>query len=369
MSILALAMIASTALNGSQPLRGVVYFLLLAQPFAIICALLLDPPSVAQRRLLTRVCVSLVAIQIPLAYAQASVYGRGDSVTGSLTGTGAGAHVMAAIVIVGTFWYLGHTRSPLSPISIGILASMVGILLLADAKQIILALPVAIIAQRALSARTVMVGLIALISVAALVRFEALNGGYAIPYIDRALSGETGKVHVAQMIWEDAKGDIGSFLFGQGPAETVSRTAYGTVPAYQKSGSSFDILGLEPAKVPYEAELIAAAAVRATGNSAFNEPFNLDSFDSGTSSGVGLFGDLGIFGFLAYTGFFGTVFMTLRRRRSPEALAAASGFAMLAFLGFILDWWEQPPFTVFLASLAALALTRPESPVPPAPAS
>ena len=31
---------------------------------------------------------------------------------------------------------------------------------------------------------------------------------------------------------------------------------------------------------------------------------------------------------------------------------------MLAFLGFLFDWLEEPPFTLFLAVLAALALTE-----------
>ena len=30
---------------------------------------------------------------------------------------------------------------------------------------------------------------------------------------------------------------------------------------------------------------------------------------------------------------------------------------MALVLGFVLDWWEQPPFTVFLATLAGLALS------------
>ena len=157
-------------------------------------------------------------------------------------------------------------------------------------------------------------------------------------------------------------------LLGQGPAETVSRTAYGTVPEYQKTASSLAALGITPAQKPYEAEAIAVAAVRESGNSAYQQPFNLDSFDSGTSSGVGLFGDLGLFGFAAYGGLYLTIFLRLRRQKSAEAMAAASGFAMLIVLGFILDWWEQPPFTLFLAALGGLALTASDArqmPVPP----
>ena len=80
---------------------------------------------------------------------------------------------------------------------------------------------------------------------------------------------------------------------------------------------------------------------------------SLDSFDSALSSGLGVFGDLGIFGATAYLMLAGVVFGELRRRSTPEASAALAGFAIALVLGFILDWWEQPAFAVFLATLAA----------------
>jgi hypothetical protein len=150
---------------------------------------------------------------------------------------------------------------------------------------------------------------------------------------------------------------------------TVSGAAYGTVPAYQAQQSSFEVLGLAPAQTAIDAEQVAAAVVRAKGKSAYNEPFGLDSFDSGTSSGVGLFGDLGLLGFVAYSALFLTIFINLRRRKSAEALAAASGFAMLLVLGFIHDWWETPALTLLLGTLAAVSLTEPRPETAPQPSS
>ena len=39
---------------------------------------------------------------------------------------------------------------------------------------------------------------------------------------------------------------------------------------------------------------------------------------------------------------------------------------MFALLGFVFDWWEQPPFSVFLAVLAGLALSERCHPQQPA---
>ena len=41
-------------------------------------------------------------------------------------------------------------------------------------------------------------------------------------------------------------------------------------------------------------------------------------------------------------------------------VAAAAGFAMFIVLGLVFDWWEQPPFGVFLGVLAGLSLAKSE---------
>lgn len=357
--LLALAVMGSALLNDSEPLRGPVYFAVLGEPFAVVCALLIEPPNRRERTVLSGVCVALIAVQIPLAYMQAATRGIGDTVQGTLYGSGVGAHAVGALVIVGAFWYLGRMRRVLSPTAVFALSAMAGVLLVSDAKQVAFALPAALLGHRLLSARAFAVGVIALTVIFIIVHFAPANSRYAVPYIGRALTGHTGKIAAADLVWENAKSDIPTFLFGQGPAETVSRTAYQTVEAAEEGGSPLQVLGLRPAKTAFEAEDAAAAEVRATGKSAYLDPFNLASFDSGTSSGVGVFGDVGIIGSITYTGLFMTIFLTLRRRRSPEALAAASGFAMLIVLGFIHDWLEVPAFTLLLGALAGLALTDP----------
>ena len=58
-------MVLSTLVNGAQPLRGVAYFALLAEPFAIVLALLIDPPDGRGRKVLLGTCGVLVAVQVP----------------------------------------------------------------------------------------------------------------------------------------------------------------------------------------------------------------------------------------------------------------------------------------------------------------
>ena len=61
-----------------------VYFMLLGEPFAIVGALLADPPSPRMRLLLERLLLALVLIQIPLAALQFATSPRPDDVQGTL---------------------------------------------------------------------------------------------------------------------------------------------------------------------------------------------------------------------------------------------------------------------------------------------
>ena len=120
-----------------------------------------------------------------------------------------------------------------------------------------------------------------------------------------------------------------------------------TTDLFQEPGSPLAVLGLKPAALAVEAER-TALAVSGGGT----------SFNSGTSSALGVLGDLGIFGLLAYAGLFLSLFVRLRRETSAEGVAAAAGFALFLVLGFVFDWWEQPPFGVFIGVLAGLSLSE-----------
>jgi hypothetical protein len=149
-------------------------------------------------------------------------------------------------------------------------------------------------------------------------------------------------------LWEKLESDPSSVAFGKGPAETVSRAAFMTTDLFQTEGSPLSVLGLAPASLATEA---ADTALATSGGGT--------SLNTGTSSALGVLGDLGVFGIVVYAGLCLSVFLRLRRSRSPEGIAAACGFALFLVLGLIDAWWEQPPIGVFIAVLAGLALTDP----------
>jgi hypothetical protein len=351
LAALALAIAASWTFNPSEILRPVVYLMLLGQPFAIVGALLADPPSPRMRLALERVLLGLVLIQIPVVALQVAKYGApSDRVQGTLYGAGAGAHVISAVVVVGGIWILsgGIGRRSLGALRIPIVVALFVIPFLADAKQVIVALPAVVLASSWAVGRLQLLGRAVLAAGAVIVLFTlAPASDTAARYIEQSRHGQGGKQATAEFLWQKLDGDPAALAFGKGPAETVSRAAFMTTDLFQRSGSPLAVLGLGPSSIAAEAQGTALESTRGGGT----------SFNSGVSSTLGVFGDVGTVGLLVFLGLFLSLFMRLRSEASAEGVAAASGFALFFVLGLVFDWWEQPPFGVFLGVLAGIALT------------
>jgi hypothetical protein len=349
LGILCLAMALAWAFNPSEVLRPVLYLALLAEPFVILGALLADPPSARMRRALERTVLVLLMVQLPVVAMQLATYGPSDQIQGTLYGAGAGAHVISAVAVVGAVWMLTArvARDTLGGARFVVIAGLLLIPFVADAKQVILAMPVMVLATSWHGNRGgfVLRGALVAAAVVALLTLVPASKT-AERFIEENQQGQGGKQAAAVLLWGKVDGDPAAVVFGQGPAETVSRAAFMTTPLFLGTDSPLADLGLKPATLATEAQN-TAVAVSGGGT----------SFDSGTSSALGVLGDLGVFGLLAYLGLLFGLVMRLRRETSAEGIAAASGLALFIVLGLVFDWWEQPPLGVTIGVLAGLSLS------------
>ena len=347
---LSVAILLAWAFHPSEVLRPLLYLALLGEPFALVGALLADPPSPAMRRALERTLLALVVIQIPIAFLQLATLGPADHIQGTLYGAGAGAHVVSGVAVVGAIWILagGAGRGIPTAVRIPVVVALMVIPFIADAKQVILAMPAILLAWTPGGSRAMTVARMGVVVAAVVALFTLVPAGAATEiFIEKSQQGQGGKQATAQFVWDEAREDSAAIAFGQGPAETVSRAAFMTTDLFQRGGSPLASLGLEPATLAVEAQ---GTALQASGGGT--------SFNSGTSSALGVLGDLGVIGLLAYLGTLLWLFLRLRRDQAPEGIAAAAGLAMFLVLGLFFDWWEQPPYGVFVGVLAGLALTR-----------
>lgn len=326
----------SGALSGSEPLRPVFYLSLLITPFALIGAIVLDPPDQRWRRMLTGLLIAVLVLQIPFALWQFRQFGIGDSVQGTFAGSEVGAHMTASVSILGAIWLVLRGKYDLRWLAL--LGMLAIVPLLAAANQVILAAPLALVLMAAISNRRLAIAGVVSITIAALLLLlPGWNSDYARSSLSRAAFAL--KMDAVTAVADDAADSGRVLILGQGPAKTVSHASFLTSEEDPLLGS----LGLEPAEMP--------------------DSFGLREVDEAVSikrpesSIVGLLGDVGVIGLLCYLSLLAVLFDQCRRRTSPTAQAAAVGLVMLAILGYISDWLEQPGLAIFVATLAGLALS------------
>src|SRR5262249_21856542 len=268
---LAATVFLAWAFHPSEVLRPLLYLALLGEPFAIVCALLLDPPSPKLRQGIVRSLVVLVAAQVALSAWQVRQFGLGspDKIQGTLWGAGAGAHVMSAAVVLGCLWLLASRRGRLNEWVLIAVAALIAVPIVADAKQVLFALPAAAIVAGWRSGRfglLLNVGLI-LSALALLIVFDPVSKD-AIYRLQDGRSGNNGKEQTAKIIWDRLDSSPASLAFGEGPAETVSRAAFLTTPLQLQSDSPLRSLGLRPAKLAVEVQTQATQV--SGGRTSFN---------------------------------------------------------------------------------------------------
>lgn len=342
---LAVCMAASGALNQTEIVRPLVYLILLGTPFAAATALLVDPPSLRARRLLTRLLLVLLVVQIPVTLWQASVLDNADLVEGTLLGAGAGAHVISAIAVVGAIWIISAT--PLTTrAKLATALPLLAVPFLADAKQVVFAAPAMLVAGNWRGTRDVVLRFSA-VGIALFVLLTLIPAGKtATQFLENARAGRGGKEAATNVVFDALRSDPASLLLGLGPAESVSRAAFMTTPLLLDADSPLRVLGLEPA----ETALIVDTRARAVSG-------GYTSFDTGLSSALGVLGDIGVLGAAVYVALLLSFFAALRRSSSPTAVPATCGLALFSLLGLVFDWWEQPPFGILVGVLVGLALT------------
>ncbi|MGH9890450.1 MAG: hypothetical protein ACREA0_00380 [bacterium] len=342
----------SSAATGSGYTRAAAALLLTLEPFLVVLVLLYSPPTTTGVMRSRNALIAIALIQIPVAFAQWAATRNNDLVQGTLVGAGAGAHVMAGMLLLTALLIITTSRQ--LRFALAFSAAAIGVAVLSDAKGALFAfipgLAVALMTKTARddshrSKRPWVLGGVAVGVLLALASYSATPT--ALGFIQRTFSQSGGKIAVANALVEDLRSSPGHTALGFGPGETVSRFAFLTTPLLLKEGSPVAWLGLGPGSRTLEYHSLASGT-----------NIGASSFTSGQSSALGLLGDYGLLGLFAFGGLIGSVLVAMRRIRGKYAPAAFGAWAMLTPLMLVFDWFEQPPFMLSLALITGLALTE-----------
>lgn len=297
--------------------------------------------------------LGLALVQVPIAVFQWATLGASDPVQGTLYAKGAGAHLLGGVLTLCVLMLMSRPRE-VPRWTLATLPLMIGVALFADAKSPLLAgaLGAVVWSASPLGSRirlrrwrtaTALLG----VALVGTTLFVYHAGQTARLFLFEAARGRWGKAVVASYLWNRMSAEPASLTFGLGPATTVSRASFMTTDLLLKPESPVRLLGLRPSSIALE----AAGTVKA--RLGWIVP---TSFNSAQSSALGLLGDLGLVGVAVYGWLVLRVIRALRRSPERTAGAALAGWMMFVILGIIFDWWEEPPFTGYLAMLTGLTL-------------
>jgi len=358
--VLFIVSIASWIDSGGDLVRPFAEWILLAEPLlfgAVLIAALLALPGpirlVQARRL--ELAVILIAIAQLLFGVVVLLRGEvGDHVQGTFIGVGSGAHIAGAVATVGAIGACARALRAHQNRGKWLLLAVALMLLTiaADAKQVIIAaipaflvlilLSNIVVGGSAQAQRRARYGALML----CVVFFTALFVTYA-PLRSSSqnynVAGSNGKFLATRLIVGAMSGRPEAFLVGLGPGDTVGKLAILTVGSGLKGSSPVGFLHLGQSEI--------TAKVLALDNG--NYVVASSSVWTGLSSALGLFGDLGLLGLLAYIMAWWALLRGAGRRPSNERAVVVALSTFAAILAVIMIWLEEPNFMLPLIALLA----------------
>ena len=359
----------SSLVNLTNPLRAGLFLMIVGEPLLVIWAIQRWGPDEASERRVASVAFWLLAAQIPLGLWQGMRGGWFDTVSGTLAGQSAGAHLLGGLFAVGMFAWIAAvidgrhswwTVIPVCAVAFGMMGA-------GGAMQVILASAVALpfvvllsprrrreIHQRlqrrsragGTVRRVILASILVVFAVSAPVWANFLVEGIMARAADAVKTGPEDEI---ALVGQRERTNLVRFVFGSGPATTASRAALVLSPSYSKGGSILLELPLKPT---------ALTTTLAKATSYANHHLYAGSADNPLSSMLGILGDLGIAGFIGLLVLFVSIYRVSARTGSWLTPAVGAALIMTWILCFIDNWIEYPEFVVPLAVLIGFATSH-----------
>lgn len=351
--LLVIAVLSAIA-NGAGVAAATLVWLVFAEPFLLIYAIVRDPPVGGDLTRTGRLLIAFAVLQVPFAVWQAATLGRGDVVQGTFVAQGAGAHVMGAASVVAAVFVA--STSVVRPPRLRTIVTVLLLLLpvLADAKQVLTLFIVAFAMVSAMRSpkywRASLVGGVALAGMLALV-VKYVPGWQLLTNTRLFVDGLAHKVGIFALIhsyfdsWSD-------WLLGIGPGNTVSRISLMALSDYGGRSSLLPRLGVDASPIAtrlFAMDVESYLARSGTGSSAWSFVF----------SWAGLFGDLGLLGVASYLWLGFVVWRATRGLGADRRFNGAHITMMaLALLAAVYTYLEEPGATLAAAGWIAFVIAE-----------
>jgi hypothetical protein len=347
-----LVVLLSAVAHPGNPLRTLLFVLIAGEPLVVIWAISRWGADSTTLRATGAVAIGLAAIQLPIGLYQGLTLGWTDPVQGTLSGHGAGHHVLGALFALAMFIVIAAVLSRRLNVVLGGLACAVCLaMMLATGSMTVLVVatlaafvepligpsrPLRIVATRRLSA----ILLSLLLGASALAFVAATVPGFYERAERLATSRQPSGVDILS---EHVVSDPLAAILGSGPGTTASRASLLLIDP--REGSPLKFIGVEPTQLGLD--LFAATSDQLYGG----------SVESAASSILGVAGDLGLVGVAALAMLFLGMWKRTGRSRSWLAPAGRAALLMVGALSLIDNWLEYPEFAIPFAILMGFVLS------------
>lgn len=355
-----LVTVASMLANLSHPLRALLFLIITGEPLLIVWALSRWDISDRDRRNIGVIVLLLAAVQFPIGALQAAGAGLGDAVQGTLTGHGAGHHVLGGLFALGLLIVTAAIAARAVGIGRGLVGGALSLAMMLATGSIAITILTALVVTllpalavrtpRGAGGRRLSPRFLAAIVAGTAFGISALFLAQVLVsnIFERAQRLATEEEFPEVQMLSERANDLGLFVFGSGPGTSASRTSILLIDAEEK-GSPLAFFGLDP--TPQAREIASAT----------RDPFG-GSAEAFRSSALAIIGDLGVLGFAGLIVLFVSIWRQASRSNDWLAPAARAALVLTAMLIFVDNWLEYPEFAVPLALLVGIVLSRRSEP-------
>ncbi len=344
--LVGLSVLASMAVNQSEPVAAVTLWLNLVAPFLALATFArLRVLHLVAPRDIQRLVGYLFWGQLAVVTVEVLAGSREDDVRGFLQGQGAAAHVVGFMYALTLLLYLGlrfERRVKTLPAAVILVGCLFAIVATSTNQALILCLvgTGAIVVVRMLNATSVVW------IVVPSVLFAVLLASWHLLPVSQVYAEDFRyyKATAARTIGVEYEQAPELALFGLGPGETLTRVAWVSLVG---GGTLTEQLGVRSGGIA--AELYPLDSERSI--------YRQSSFTSVFYSWGGIVGDLGLVGTGVYLASWVLVVKSVRGGSERRSVLVLVGGLLL--LGFFYNWLEEPVLTTYAAMLIAWLMFDP----------
>lgn len=333
--------ICSALINGAGAINIVLDFLLLAEPFLLLLAVVNTRWSPSSIRWFRLGLLLFVVVHVGFAFFQGFVLGRvNDEVKGVFLEMGAGHHVAGAVALSAALYFAVYFPLRSVWLRVGIALSAAAVVVLSDAKQVLVVFLLSLVVLGLTKWKHIRVALFYAVILAASVGTIAYLATTVFPELtdwarlDSTTAGLEQKLTVFPIITSFYDSSL-NWLFGLGPGHTVGRLG-SLLPDYlgylRPLGATMSPITQEV----FTTQEIHWASNSETGSSMWSLLF----------SWSGVWGDLGLVGVGVYL----LLWCLVWRKFCSDELSRFFLINILVF-GLVFSWMEEPGYMLFVACL------------------